>query len=148
MKMTLVSVTSSWLCATGVAVISSYCIITHNNNTVGSREKAAEVANRISKRGMVPEYKSTKRHSSAVKKTTTAKVVKEIKIPKFVPYPIYTPFTNALNKLTKELADIAKDGEVELANGFALTKKDGKPTLRSPRNTRMSALAVWRWAMS
>ena len=125
MKMTLISVTSSWLCATGVAVISSYCILTHGNGTAGSQKKAERVACSVSKRGTVPEYKSTNRHSSAVKKTTTAKVVKEIKIPKFVPNPIYTPFTNALSELTEELADIAKDGNVELANGFALMKKDG-----------------------
>ena len=132
MKTTLVSIVSSWLCATGVAVISSYCITTHSNGTVANQKKAVQVANRISKRGTVSEYKPTNRHSSAVKKTTTAAVVKEIKLPTFVPNPIYAPFTNALNKLTKELADIAKDGEVELANGFALTKKDGKPTLRFP----------------
>ena len=133
MKTTLVSVVSSWLCATGVAVISSYYIITHNNNTVGGREKAAEVANRISKRGTVPEYKSTKRHSSAVKKATTAKVVKEIKKPKFVANPIYIPFTNALNKLTEDAAEIAKNRKVALKNGFVLMNKDGKPTLKFPK---------------
>ena len=132
MKMTLVSVTSSWLCATGVAVISSYCILTHNNGTAGDHKKAEQVAFCASKCGTVPEYKPTNRHSSAIKKTTAAKVEKEIKIPKFVPNPIYTPFTNALNELTEELADIAKDGNVELANGFALMKKDGKPILRFP----------------
>ena len=132
MKMTLVSVTSSWLCATGVAVISSYCILTHNNGTAADQEKATQVARRVSERGTVPEYKSTNRHSSAVKKTTTAAVSKEIKLPTFVPNPIYAPFINALHNLTEELADIAKDGEVELANGFALMKKDGKPTLRFP----------------
>ena len=132
MKMTLVSVTSSWLCATGVAVISSYCIMTHSNGTAAGQKKAEQVAYRVSKRGTIPEYKPANRHSSAVKKTTTAKVVKEIKIPKFVPNPIYAPFTNALNNLTEELADIAKDGKVELANGFALMNKDGKPTLRFP----------------
>jgi len=132
MKMTLLSVTSSWLCATGVAVISSYCILTHNNGTAGGQKKAEQVAYRVSKRGTISEYKSTNRHSSAVKKTTTAKVAKEIKIPKFVPNPIYAPFTIALDNLTEELADNAKDGSVELANGFALMKKDGKPTLRFP----------------
>ena len=130
MKMTLVSVTSSWLCATGVAVISSYCILT--NGTAGDRKKAEQVACSVSKRGTVSEYKSTNRHSSAIKKTTTAKVGKEIKIPKYVPNPIYTPFTNALNNLTEELADIAKDGSVKLANGFVLMKKDGKPALEFP----------------
>ena len=132
MKMTLVNVTSSWLCATGVAVISSYCILTHNNGTAADQKKAAQVAYRVSKRGTIAEYKPTNRHSSAVKKTTTAKVAKEIKIPKFVPNPIYAPFTNALNNLTEELADIAKDGKVELADGFALLKKDGKPTIQFP----------------
>ena len=133
MKMTLVSVTSSWLCATGVAVISSFCIMTHNNGTAADQKMAVQVARRVSERGTVSEYKPTKKYSSAVKKTTTAKVVKkEIKVPKFVPNPIYVPFTDALNNLTEVLADNAKDGEVELANGFALTNKNGKPTLRFP----------------
>ena len=132
MKMTLVSVTSSWLCATGVAVISSFCIMNHSNGTVADQKKAVQVAKRISKCGTISEYKPTKKYSSAVKKTTTAKVVKEIKVPKFVPNPIYVPFTDALNNLTEVLADNAKDGEVELANGFALTNKNGKPTLRFP----------------
>ncbi len=132
MKVTLLSIVTSWLCATGVAVISSYCIITHNNRTAGGQKKAAQVASRISKRGTIPEYKSAKRHSSAVKKTTTATVVKEIKLPKIVVNPIYAPFTNALNKLTEEVAEIAKGGEVELVNGFVLMNKDGKPTLKFP----------------
>ena len=133
MKVTLVSIVSSWLCATGVAVISSYCIMTHSNGTVADQKKVAQIAKRISKRGTVPEYKSTNRHSSAVKKTTTAKVVKEIKIPKYVPNPIYTPFTNALNKLTEDVAEIAKDGRGKLENGFVLMNKDGKPTLKFPK---------------
>jgi len=133
MKMTLVSVTSSWLCATGVAVISSFCIMTHSNGTAADQKRAVQVARRVSERGTVTEYKPTKKYSTAVKKTTTAKVVKkEIKVPKFVPNPIYVPFTDALNNLTEVLADNAKDGEVELANGFALMNKDGKPTLRFP----------------
>ena len=133
MKMTLVSVTSSWLCATGVAVISSFCIMTHSNGMAADQKRAVQIARRVSERGTVPEYKPTKKYSTAVKKTTTAKVVKkEIKVPKFVPNPIYVPFTDALNNLTEVLADNAKDGEVELANGFALMNKDGKPTLRFP----------------
>ena len=135
MKMTLVKVISSWLCATGVAVISSYCILTHNKGTAGCQKKAEQVAYRVSKRGTIKEYKPTNRHSSAIRKTTMAKVAKvekEIEVPKFVPNPIYAPFTNALNNLTEELADIAKDGKVELANGFALMKKDGKPTILFP----------------
>ena len=131
MKMTLVSVTSSWLCATGVAVISSYCILTHGG-AAGNQKRAEQVACRISSRGTIPEYKSTNKHSSAVKKTTTAKVAKEITLPKFVQNPIYSPFTNALNKLTEELADAAKDGNVKLVNGFVLMKKDGKPTIQFP----------------
>ena len=136
-------------------IISSYCILTHNNGTAADQKKAAQVASSISKRGTVPEYKPTKRHSSAVKKTTTAKVVKEIKIPKFVPNPIYTPFTNALNRLTEDLAEIAKDGEVELENGFVLANKDGKPTLKFPEeytNVGIGGVAIgdelkdtWFW---
>ena len=79
MKMTLIKITSSWLCATGVAVISSYCILTHNNGKAGDQKKAEQIAYRASKRGTVSEYKSTNKHSSAVRKTTKAKVVKEIK---------------------------------------------------------------------
>ena len=132
MKMTLVNVTSSWLCATGVAVISSYCIMTHSHGTATDQKKAVQVASSISKCGTIPEYKPKNRHSSAIKKTTTAAVAKEIKLPTFVPNPIYTPFTNALGRLTEELANAAKDGKVELANGFTLMKKDGKPTLKFP----------------
>ena len=131
MKMTLVSVTSSWLCATGVAVISSYCILTHGGAT-GNQKKAEQVACRVSKSGTIPEYKPTNRHSSAVKKMTTAKVAREITLPKFVPNPIYAPFTNALNNLSKELTDLAKDGSVKLKNGFVLMKQDDKPTLKFP----------------
>lgn len=132
MKMTILSVTCSWLCATGVAVISSYCLMTHSNGTAVDQKKAAQVASSISRRGTIPEYKPTNRHSSAIKKTTTAAVAKEIKLPTFVPNPIYTPFTNALSKLTEDVAEIAKDGNVELVNGFVLMKKGGKPTLKFP----------------
>ena len=72
MKMTLVSVTSSWLCATGVAVISSFCIKTHSNGTAADQKRAVQVARRVSERGTVSEYKPTKKYSTAVKKTTTA----------------------------------------------------------------------------
>ena len=41
MKMTLVSVTSSWLCATGVAVISSYCILANGGVAIGDELKGA-----------------------------------------------------------------------------------------------------------
>ena len=132
MKMTLVSVTSSWLCATGVAVISSYCIMTHSHGTAADQRKAVQVASSISKSGTIPEYKPATRHSSAIKKTTTASVAKEIKLPTFVPNPIYTPFTNALSKLTEDVAETVKDGNVELVNGFTLMKKGGKPTLKFP----------------
>ena len=134
MKLTLVNVTSSWICATGVAIISSYCIMTHNKGGATDQKKAAQVAYRVSKRGTIPEYKPTNRHSSAIKKTTTATVAREIKIPKFVPNPIYVPFTNALSKLTEDVSAMVKDedGKVELVNGFVLKKKDGKPTLEFP----------------
>ena len=132
MKMMLISVMKYWLCATGVAIIASYCILTHSNGTTAGQKRAAHVAARISERGTASKYKATNGHSSVVKKTTKAKVVKEIKIPKYVPNPIYTPFTNAVNGLTEELADIAKDGKVELESGFALIKKNGKPVLEFP----------------
>ena len=131
MKMTVISITSSWLCATGVAIIASYCILTHNG-TVNGKSKAEQVASRICKDGTTSEYKSKNRHSSAVTKTTKAKVEKEIKVPKYVPNPIYIPFTNAVNRLTEEMADIAKGGEVRLKNGFPLLNKNGKPTIVFP----------------
>jgi hypothetical protein len=106
--------------------------MTHSNGTAADQKKAAQVASSISRRGTIPEYKSANRHSSAIKKRTTAAVAKEIKIPKFVPNPIYAPFTNALSKLTEDVAEIAKDGNVELVNGFTLMKKGGKPTLKFP----------------
>ena len=134
MKMTLISVTSKWLCATGVAVVASYCILTRSNSQgkADGRQEAAQVASRVSKRGTIPEYKSANRHSSAIKKTTTATVVKEVKVPTFVQNPVYSSLTNTLEQLTKEVAETAKDGEVALANGFVLVNKDGKPTLKFP----------------
>ena len=131
MKMTVISITKSWFCATGVAIIASYCILTHNG-TVNGKSKAEQVASRICKDGTTSEYKSKIRHSSATKKTTTAKVAKEIKIPKYIPNPIYPPFTNAVNKLTEEMSGIAKGGEVRLKNGFSLLNKNGKPTIVFP----------------
>ncbi len=131
MKMTVISITKSWFCATGVAIIASYCILTHNG-TVNGKSKAEQVASRICKDGTTSEYKSKNRHSSATKKTTTAKVAKEIKIPKYIPNPICPPFTNAVNKLTEEMYGIAKGGEVRLKNGFSLLNKNGKPTIVFP----------------
>ena len=132
-----ISIVSSWLCSTGVAVISSYCILTHHANTPVEQKKAAEVATRITKRGLIPEYKPKNRHSSAVKKTTVAKVTaKDVKVPTYVPNPIYPFYTNALNDVTKEVAEIAKDGEVILDNGFALAAENGKPSFRFPESYR------------
>ena len=131
--MTRISIVSSWLCSTGVAVISSYCILTHHQNTPVEQKKAAAVAARIAKRGLIPEYRPKNRHSSAVKKTTVAKVTaKDVKVPIYVANPIYPPFMDALNQLTSEVAEIAKAGEVDLRNGFVLATKDGKPTLKFP----------------
>ena len=80
--MTRISIVSSWLCSTGVAVISSYCILTHHANTPAEQKKAVEVATRITKRGLIPEYKPKNRHSSAVRKTTVAKVTAmDVKVP-------------------------------------------------------------------
>ena len=145
MKMILISITKSWLCATGVAVIASYCILTHSNGTVAGQKRAAQVAARISERGTAPKYKSTNRHSSATKKKTTAKVGQEIKVPKYVPNPIYIPFTNAVNKLMEDVAEIAKDKEVKFEDGFILVNKDGKPTLKFPEaytNVTVGGVAI------
>lgn len=145
MKMILISITKSWLCATGVAVIASYCILTHSNGTTAGQKRAAQVAARISERGTAPKYKSTNRHSSATKKKTTAKVGQEIKVPKYVPNPIYIPFTNAVNKLMEDVAEIAKDREVKFEDGFILVNKDGKPTLKFPEaytNVTVGGVAI------
>ena len=145
MKMILISITKSWLCATGVAVIASYCILTHSNGTTAGQKRAAQVAARISERGTAPKYKSTNRHSSATKKKTTAKVGQEIKVPKYVPNPIYIPFTNAVNKLMEDVAEIAKDKEVKFEDGFILVNKDGKPILKFPEaytNVTVGGVAI------
>ena len=133
--MTRISIASSWLCATGVVVLASYCILTHFKNTPSDQKKAAALAERISKRGTIAEYKNRVKYSSAIKKTTVAKVTDpDVKCPKLVPNPIYPPFTNALAELTRAFADLAKDGDVVLtnANGFVLSMKDGKPFLKFP----------------
>ena len=133
--MTRISIVSSWLCSTGVAVISSYCILTHHANTPAEQKKAAEVATRIAKRGLIPEYKPTNRHSSAVRKTTVARVTaKDVKVPTYVANPLYPFYTNALNDVMKEVAEIAKDGEVILDNGFALAVENGKPSFKFPES--------------
>ena len=133
--MTRISVVSSWLCATGVVVFSSYCILTHFKNTPADQKKAAALAERISKRGTISEseYKRRVKHSSAVNKKTVAKITdKDVKAPVYVPNPIYPPFTNALNNLVRELAALAEEGDVVLTNGFTLTLKDGLPVLKFP----------------
>lgn len=130
--MTRISIATSWLCATGVAVIASYSILTHHKNTPKEQAQAAGVAKRISKQGTIPEYKNRFKHSSAVKKETVAKVTNPNVNIKYVPNPIYPPFTNALNELVREFADLAKDGDVVLTNGFILSMKKGKPFLKFP----------------
>jgi hypothetical protein len=106
--------------------------LTRSNGTVADKKKAEQVVCRISNRGTIPEFKPTTRHSSAVKKTTKAKVVAEIKAIKFVANPIYAPFADALNNLAAEVSDIAKRGEVRLENGFSLYNNGGRPFLRFP----------------
>lgn len=130
--MTRISVVSSWLCATGVVVVSSYCILTHFKNTPADQKKAAALVERISKRGTVAEYKQNVKHSSAVNKKTVAKIVDKDVKRTLVPNPIYPPFTNALNNLVQEFAAVAQEGDVVLTNGFTLTLKDGKPVLKFP----------------
>ena len=133
--MTRISIVSSWLCATGVVVFSSYCILTHFKNTQADQKKAAARAEHISKRGTISEkeFKRSVKHSSAVNKKTVAKIMdKDVKEPVYVPNPIYPPFTNALNNLVQEFAAVAQEGDVVLTNGFTLTLKDGKPVLKFP----------------
>lgn len=134
--MTRISVVSSWLCATGVVVVSSYCILTHFKNTPADQKKAAALVERINKRGTVSEAgygKQRAKHSSAVNKKTVAKIVdKDVKKSVYVPNPIYPPFTNALNNLVQEFAAAAQEGDVVLTNGFTLTLQDGKPILKFP----------------
>jgi len=131
--MTRISIVTSWLCATGVTVVACYCILTHHKNTPADQERAEKVAARISRHGMIPEYKAKNSHSSAVKKTTIAKVTeKDVKVPTYIPNPLYPPFTNALHQLAMEFAELAKDDDVVLTNGLVLTMKEGKPVLKFP----------------
>lgn len=129
---TLIYVTSSWLCATGVAIMATYLIATNYQGTAIDQAKAKQTAANISKRGTIQEYKPATRHSSATSKTTAAKVACVIKKPVYVDNPIYTPFTNALAGLTAELADIAKKDDVKLDNGFILTNTNGLPLIKFP----------------
>ena len=133
MKLTFISVLASWLFATGVAVTSNYCFSVGGADSA-SQKKAEKIASRISKRGTISEYKAKNRHCSAIKKTTTAKVTqKEIKQPTYLDNPLYPSFTNALNNLSAEVAETAKEGDVLLTeNGLVLTLKNEKPFLIFP----------------
>ena len=131
--MSRIAIVCSWLCATGVAVIAVYTILVKNRP--GDPKRAERIAEHISRRGTDPEYKSRGKHSSAVKKTTSAKVTeKDVKVKPvtYVPNPIYPPFTNALNALSMEFSELAQEGDVVLTNGFVLSMKDGKPFLKFP----------------
>lgn len=132
MKMTLLKVIGSWLCGTGVAVISTYFIATSFQGTARDQAVARHVAERIARRGTIQEYKPATRHSSAVKKTTSATVAGVINKPVYVDNPIYVPFTNAVARLSSELADMAKDNDVKLDNGFMLTSTNGMPFIKFP----------------
>ena len=69
--MTRISIVSSWLCSTGVAVISSYCILTHHQNTPVEQKKAAADAARIHTRcntGVNYYTVRPKVHAKAVKR--------------------------------------------------------------------------------
>lgn len=115
MKMTLISIACTWLCATGVAVISHYNMVTscHNDNA-----KPAQIAKRISQKGTIPEYKPKSIHSSACKKTTAAKVGSVVKLPTYVDNPMYGEFTNVVNRLTEECAEFAKSDELSKRYGM------------------------------
>lgn len=131
--MILIHVLSSWLCATGVAVVVGYNIVTRQADTPQERQRAVEVAKRISKEGTNSNFKANKRHSSAIRKTTTATVAQRVvKCPEYVSNPIYPTFTNALNRLTADVAATAKNGKVMLGKGFSLSKRDGMPILNFP----------------
>lgn len=132
MKMTLLKVIGSWLCGTGVVVISTYLIATNYQGTARDQAVARQAAERIAKRGTIQEYKPATRHSSAVKKATSATVSCVINKPVYVDNPIYAPFTNKVARLSAELADMAKDKEVKLDNGFMLTSTNGMPFIKFP----------------
>ena len=132
MKMILLKVVGTWLCGTGVAIISTYLIATTCQGTARDQLKAKQAAERITKRGTIQEYKPATRRSSAVKKTTSATVAGTIKKPVFVANPVYVPFTNALGRLTADLADRAKDKDVTFGNGFVLTNTNGMPFVTFP----------------
>ena len=71
--MTRMSVVSSWLCATGVVVVSSYCILTHFKNTPADQKKAAALVERINKRGTVSEAEYGKQRAELGKATDPAR---------------------------------------------------------------------------
>lgn len=130
MKMTMMNIATTWICATGVAVVATCNVLTRCSSSARAEKHAA----RISRRGTIPEYKSANRHSSAVRKTTAARAeVKEIKVPTYVANPLRPFFMDALDRLTGDVAELAKDGDVSLRNGFVLTAKDGRPTLKFPK---------------
>ncbi len=129
---TLISITSSWLCATGVTIMATFLIATNHQGTVSDQAKAKQTAASISKRGTIKEFKPATRHSSATKKTTAAKVECVVKKPVYVDNPIYTPFTNALAGLTAELAEMAEEDDVKFDNGFILTNTNGMPLIKFP----------------
>lgn len=138
--MTRIAVTTTWTCATGVAVVLSYCILTHHANTKEAQKEAAAVAERIAKRGTIPEYKSPNGHFSAERKQTVAKVVNpNVEEIVYVENPIYSPFTNALAELRREYADATLQGDVQLTNGFVLVNRAGAPVLLFPDAYEISA---------
>lgn len=132
--MTRISVLTTWVCATGVAVVTAYSVYINHKNVPKGRARAAEVAKHIAKRGTIAEFKREAKHSSAVRKTTEAKVAetKEEKVPTYVPNPIYPPFTNALENMSRELVEATKEEDVVLSGGVIASQKDGKPTFIFP----------------
>lgn len=144
--MILIHILSSWLCATGVAVVVGYNIMARQADTPQERQRAVEVAKRISKNGTTSNFKAKKRHSSAIRKMTTATVVqKAVKSFEYVSNPLYPSFMNALNRLTADVAATARNGEVALGKGFTLSKRAGRPVLNFPKayeNVCIGGLAI------
>lgn len=129
---TIISVLSSWLCATGVIIVASYTIAICGQGTASDQAKAKQEAESITKRGTIQEYKPATRHSSATKKTTTAAVARMVKTPVYVDNPICASFSNSLARMTADLVDMAKKKDVKLDNGFILTNTNGMPFIKFP----------------
>ncbi len=79
--MTKIYVITSFLCATGVAVITAYSFLTHHSSSVADQNKAEALVKGIERRGTIADYKPRWKYSTVVGKRTSAKIVdKNVKV--------------------------------------------------------------------